>query len=95
VFVSGKSFQTSVMFESKDRAYPTGAPLGYLPSPNITLGWKGLPRTNTLAYWDIRKLNRKKTFVHKAHSVDFTMKSLNKDICFTTLKLTTRVSPIF
>jgi hypothetical protein len=25
-------------------------------SQNIRLGWKGLPETNTLAYYEIRKL---------------------------------------
>jgi len=25
----------------------------------ITLGWKGLPQTNTLAFWPISKLRRK------------------------------------
>ncbi len=40
VFVSGKSFQPSLMFVSKAGA------------TNIRLGWKGLPETNTLAYYE-------------------------------------------
>jgi len=38
VFVFGKPFQLSLML----LASPT----------NIRLGWKGLPRTNTLAYFE-------------------------------------------
>jgi hypothetical protein len=55
VFVPGKSFQPSLMFVGKARAYPSEVPfrcptLGLalaLPT-NIRLGWKGLPGTNTL-----------------------------------------------
>ncbi len=43
VFVSGKPFQPNLMFAGK--AEPT-APT------NIRLGWKGLPETNTLAYYE-------------------------------------------
>ena len=32
----------------------------------ITLGWKGLSGTNTLAYWDINKLQRKRSVVNAA-----------------------------
>jgi len=42
------------MFAGKVGAYPSeslqGRPLA-LPT-NIRLGWKGLPRTNTLAYYE-------------------------------------------
>jgi len=31
----------------------------------ITLSWKGLPGTNSLAYWANRELQRKKSVVNK------------------------------
>jgi hypothetical protein len=51
--VPGKPFQPSLVFAGKARAYPSEAPFRckLLASPtNITLDWKGLPGTNTLAY---------------------------------------------
>ncbi len=52
MFVLGKPFQPSLMFAVKAVAYPSEAPFRYLASPtNIRLGWKGLPGTNTLAYY--------------------------------------------
>jgi hypothetical protein len=46
------AFQPNVMFASKAGACLSGAPFGYSPSwaGSITLGWKGLQGTNTLAY---------------------------------------------
>jgi hypothetical protein len=41
VFVSSKPLQTSLMFAAKVVALPK----------NNKLGWKGLPGTNTLAYY--------------------------------------------
>ncbi len=50
-------FQPNLMFGGKDTAYPgvehlKGASLSYVRAllKNIRLGWKGMPRTNTLAY---------------------------------------------
>ncbi len=59
MFVPGKPFQPNLMFAGKARAYPSealsGAPLYgkllALPA-NIRLGWKGLPGTNTQAYYE-------------------------------------------
>ncbi len=58
-FVPGKPFQPSLMFAGKAGAYPSEAPLGaphkgrLLASPtNIRLGWKGLPGTNALTYYE-------------------------------------------
>ncbi len=57
VFVLGKPFHPSLMFAGSDGAYPSeaGAPLlvRLLAFPtNIRLGWKGLPETNSLAYYE-------------------------------------------
>ncbi len=57
MFVPGGLFQTSLMFVSKVRAYPSEV---YLPT-NIRLGWIGLPGTSTLAYCAICKLKRKQS----------------------------------
>jgi hypothetical protein len=38
----------------------------------ITLGWNGLPRTNTLAYWLIRKSRRKRSVRQWIQSLKFT-----------------------
>ncbi len=51
----GKLFQFSLMFESKAGAYSIDAPfrcpiVGV--SPDLTRRWKGLPGTNTLAYYE-------------------------------------------
>ena len=45
------------MFAGKEGAYPSEVPfrcstLGYAPTTNIRLGWKGLPGTNSLAYFE-------------------------------------------
>jgi hypothetical protein len=53
-----QAFQPSLMFVGKAGAYPSEAPFRYstlnrllaLPT-NISLAWKGLPRTDTLAYY--------------------------------------------
>jgi hypothetical protein len=69
VFVPGKPFQPSLMFAGK--AEPTqvkkllGAPLLALPA-NIRLGWKGLPGTNTLAYYGNLKITAAKSFIIQA-----------------------------
>ncbi len=44
MFVPGEPFQPSLMFGGKVGAYPSEAP--------FRLGWKGLPETNTLAYYE-------------------------------------------
>ncbi len=67
MFVPGKSFQPSLMFAGKAGAYPSeGASLlgRLLASPtNLRLGWKGLPRTNTLAYYESLKITTVKSFI--------------------------------
>ncbi len=59
MFAPGKPFKPSLMFAGKVRTYPSehlsgalleGRPLA-LPK-NIILGWKSLPGTNTLAYYE-------------------------------------------
>jgi hypothetical protein len=60
VFVPGNPFQPSLMFTGNARVYVSGAPESgaplygrFMASPtNIRLGWKGLPGTNTLAYYE-------------------------------------------
>jgi hypothetical protein len=59
MFVPGRPFQPSIMFAGKAGAYASGAtfrcPLlgGLLGLPkNNKLGWKGLPETNTLAFYE-------------------------------------------
>ncbi len=57
MFVTGKLFQTSLMFEGKAGAYLSGGTQKMSPPPfygrllalptNITLGWKGLSETNS------------------------------------------------
>jgi hypothetical protein len=56
VFISGRPFQLR-LFVSKARAYLSGATLRLLGKPlalstNIRQGWKGLPGTNTHAYYE-------------------------------------------
>ncbi len=49
MFVTGRSFQPNLMFEGKARSLPRWD----LPIlTNIRPGWKGLPGTNTLAYYE-------------------------------------------
>ncbi len=49
--ILGKPFQPSLMFVGKARDYPSQGPrVGSCPT-NVRLGWKGLPRINTLAYY--------------------------------------------
>jgi hypothetical protein len=60
VFVPGKPFQPNLMFVGEARSLPksgaseralhSGRPRPYIA--NIRLGWKGLPGTNTLAYYE-------------------------------------------
>ncbi len=48
MFVPRKIFRPSPMFVGEDRSLPKA-----LAFPaNIRLGWKGLPGTNTLAYYE-------------------------------------------
>ncbi len=60
------------MFEGKARAYPSEAPfrcstLGLLASPtNTRLGWKGFPKTNTLAYYENPQIAAAKSFTVQA-----------------------------
>ncbi len=58
MFVISKLFQPSAMFVGKAGVHPIEEPfkcftLGKAPSlaHKHRLGWKGLPRTNTLAYY--------------------------------------------
>jgi hypothetical protein len=57
--VPGKPFKPSLMFAGKARAYPSealsGAPFSGRPlalPTNIGIGWKGLPMTYILAYYE-------------------------------------------
>ncbi len=61
VFVLGKPFQPNQMFVRKALAYPSVASKrsSSVLVTNIRLGCKGLPRTNTLALKNIRKLRMK------------------------------------
>jgi hypothetical protein len=67
VFVHGTPFQPSLMFAGKARAYPSDAPFRY--STNIRLGWKGVPGTNTLAYYKNLYLTAVKSFITLAPGV--------------------------
>ncbi len=64
MFVPGKLFQPIVMLVGKARIYPIEEPFkGRLLAlhTNITLGWRGLPGTNSLAYY-VGGLDKGKTF---------------------------------
>ncbi len=57
----------------RPRAYPRlehlkGASLGYATAfpTNITLGWKGLPATNSLAYYENLEIMAVKSFIAQA-----------------------------
>jgi hypothetical protein len=61
VLVTGKPFQSNLMFVRKGGAYPSGAPkkilfrvgsYHYQQGTNIRLGWKPFLGTNTLAYYE-------------------------------------------
>ncbi len=58
VFVPGRPFQLSLLFAGKARTYPRVEHLKGVSLVNAAvlhtnnkLGWKGLPRTNTLTYY--------------------------------------------
>jgi hypothetical protein len=71
MFVSAKLFQTSPRFVIKTGAQPSPAPkrnsqirVDSLTFPtNIRQGWKGLPGTNTLAYYENSKIADVKSFI--------------------------------
>jgi hypothetical protein len=50
------------MFAGKDRAYLSGTP-EMNSTVNMRLGWKGLPRTNALAYYEKMQLRAVKRFL--------------------------------
>ncbi len=54
MFVPGKPLLPSLMFAGKTRAYLSEAPFmcSLALPPNITLGWKELSGTSTLAYYE-------------------------------------------
>jgi hypothetical protein len=61
VFLTGKPLHSSLMFVGKDRSLSyRGAPercftrVGLLTS--IRIVWKGLPETNTVAYYEHKKI---------------------------------------
>ncbi len=70
MFVIVRPFQPSLMFVMKAGAYPSEAPfrcaildrLLVLPT-NIRLGWNGLPRTNTIAYYKPSQITAFKSFI--------------------------------
>ncbi len=66
MFFPGKPFQPSLMFAVKARAYPSEASfrcstLDLLA--NDKLDWKGLPGTNTLAYYENPYITTVKRFI--------------------------------
>ncbi len=70
MFVPGKPFRPSLRFAGMAGAYPSKAPficftLGWAPclNTNIRLGWKGLPGTNTLAYYENSSITAVKGFI--------------------------------
>ncbi len=68
-WLPGKSFQPSLMFAGKTRAYLSGAPLYGKPLPlptNINIGWKGLPGTKALAHYVNLYINAIKRFLGSA-----------------------------
>ncbi len=59
MFDPGKPFQSSLIFTSKARDYPSETPFrcstlwyALASHTNIILDWKDLPKTNTLAYYE-------------------------------------------
>ncbi len=60
MFVPGKPFQFSLMFAGKARVYPIEAP--FTLHTNIRLGWKSLPGTYTLAYYENSQVTDKQSF---------------------------------
>ncbi len=77
MFVPGKPFQPSlilwVRLESTRVKQLPGAPLlgRLLASPtNVRLGWKGLPRTNTLAYYKNLTITAVKSFIVLAPGIN-------------------------
>ncbi len=66
--VTGKPLQPSLMLAGKASELLKGASLRQalaLPA-NITLGWRGLPGTNTLAYYENPKIMAVKSFMVQA-----------------------------
>ncbi len=66
MFVPGKPFQPSLVFEGKARAYPSEVPFLALPT-NTRLGWKGLPGTHILAYCGNPEIMAVTSFMIQAH----------------------------
>ncbi len=64
VFVPDKSFQLSLMFVSKARAYPSEAPASFFKSANNRSGRQGLLVTNPLAYSTSSSAMKKKAFYY-------------------------------
>jgi hypothetical protein len=70
VLVPEKPFQPSLKFVGEARSLPySGAPekrftqVALALPANIRLGWKGLPGTNTLAYYKTPKITVAKSFI--------------------------------
>ena len=61
MFVPDKPFQPRLLFVGKAGAYPIEEP--FRCSTNIRLDLKGLPGTNTLAYYENSWLTGKKSFI--------------------------------
>ncbi len=76
MFVPDKPLQPSLMFVGEARNLPYSGALGrcltQAPSltANIRLGWKGLPGTNTLAYYKNQQTTSVKSFIVKAPGVN-------------------------
>jgi hypothetical protein len=69
VSVLGKPFQSSLIFVGEARSLPRVEHLkGAAPTlpANIRLGWKGLPRKNTLAYNENLQITATNSFIAQA-----------------------------
>jgi hypothetical protein len=79
VFVPGKPFQPSPMFSERLELtlveQVSGGPLYgkllVLPA-TISLGWKGMPWTNSLAYYEHSQITEEKSFITLGTGVVFT-----------------------
>ncbi len=80
MFVPGRPFQPSQIFEGKAMSLPKdGAPLWYAPAlpVSISLGWKSLPWTNPLAYFENLHITDIKSFIKLDPGIIFTLNFLH------------------
>jgi hypothetical protein len=73
VFVPDKLFQPSLMFAGEARSLSTSvAHESAALLANIRLGWKSLPGTNALAYYENLSITDKKVFITLASGAKVT-----------------------